>query len=492
MPDHDVPDSTDWLSTPLSGLAAVENALRCQVCKDFFKTPMITSCSHTFCSLCIRRALSNDGKCPLCRTSEQELKLRSNWSMEETVDAFVKARSATLELAQDGGVGNAVSKRKIEDSQQDLSDGPEGKRQRKSARLRQSQADTSSMVLADYDELIKGPDDDDYLLEPEDGLVPCPVCQTRMKDWQVFKHLETCPGPAPPPQRNAGTSSSSSFGRQQRQQTKALERLPALNYSMFKEQALRKKMSELGISNQGPRALLERRHKEWMMLWNANCDAAQPKKRRELLHDLDVWERTQGGKAATLGRTAQSAVTVKDKEFDGAAWAAKHDTSFKDLIASARKSRLEAKKKVEEASNELSAREPTVTTQPYPSKPVQTPTTTNHAEDTAVPAVIQLEPHSNGNLVQSTVAKAPSTRMEQPQAAPDAPWLQQMHKPYPYHNLPHQKIPQAHIPLQPHPASSSSGTMNPPPTQPPYLTPEDVPLDPRLLQSWPGDSSGRP
>ena len=102
MADHldDVADSTDWLSTPLSGLSAVEAALRCQVCKDFYKTPMLTSCNHTFCSVCIRRALSNDGRCPLCRASEQELKLRSNWSMEETVEAFVKTRRDVLEFAR--------------------------------------------------------------------------------------------------------------------------------------------------------------------------------------------------------------------------------------------------------------------------------------------------------------------------------------------------------------------------------------------------------
>lgn len=102
MADHldDVADSTDWLSTPLSGLSAVEAALRCQVCKDFYKTPMLTSCNHTFCSVCIRRALSNDGRCPLCRASEQELKLRSNWSMEETVEAFVKTRRDVLQLAR--------------------------------------------------------------------------------------------------------------------------------------------------------------------------------------------------------------------------------------------------------------------------------------------------------------------------------------------------------------------------------------------------------
>ncbi|EEU39325.1 uncharacterized protein NECHADRAFT_5113, partial [Fusarium vanettenii 77-13-4] len=345
MANHDVPDSTDWLSTPLAGLAAVENALRCQVCKDFYKTPMITSCSHTFCSLCIRRALSNDSKCPLCRTSEQELKLRSNWSMEEAVEAFVKTRTVALELARNGGAANAVPKRKAENDHHESDDAPEGKRPRTSTRPRRSRTHTPSYAVpTEEDEVVEVPDDDDYVPEPGDGLVPCPVCQSRMKEWQVFKHLETCTGPKHP-QRKAG-SSSTSFGNQR--QTKALERLPTMSYSMYKDQALRKKLGELGISNQGPRMLLERRHKEWVTLWNANCDAAKPKKRNELLHDLDVWERTQGGRAPTTGRAAQNAAIIKDKDFDGAAWAAKHDDSFKDLIASARKSRLEAKKKAEE------------------------------------------------------------------------------------------------------------------------------------------------
>lgn len=138
----------------------------------------------------------------------------------------------------------------------------------------------------------------------------------------------------------------------QRKQPSNLDRLPAVNYSMYKEQALRKKLADLGIPNQGPRQLLERRHKEWMTIWNANCDAANPRKRAELLHDLDVWERTQGGRAPVSGRVVQTAMAIKDKEFDGAAWATKHDDSFKDLIASARKSRLDATRKAEEAAAE--------------------------------------------------------------------------------------------------------------------------------------------
>ncbi|RKK82739.1 Postreplication repair E3 ubiquitin-protein ligase rad18 [Fusarium oxysporum] len=352
MADHDVPDSTDWLTTPLTALAAVESALRCQICKDFYKTPMITTCCHTFCSLCIRRALSNEGKCPLCRASEQELKLRSNWAMEEAVQAFINARPATLELARNANTKKTSSKRKTVEDHHESGDAPDGKRLRSSTRLRNTRSAPSYTVLAEEDETVGvSEDDEDFQPEPEDGLVACPVCESRMKEWQVFKHLETCTGPVQKPRGTPGSSSNTSFS-QQRHQTKAPDRLPAMNYSMFKDQALRKKMSDLGISNQGPRILLERRHKEWMTIWNSNCDAARPRKRHELLHDLDVWERTQGGRAPTTGRSVQNAAIIKDKDFDGTAWAAKHDSSFKDLIANAKRSRLEAKKKAEEAANE--------------------------------------------------------------------------------------------------------------------------------------------
>ncbi len=189
------------------------------------------------------------------------------------------------------------------------------------------------------------------------------MCQRRMKEWQVFAHLEACPGPetakASPRKPSTGNTqpqqpSLQPTGQMQRQQQNTLERLPSLSYSIFKEQALRKKLAELGISNQGPRPLLERRHREWLTIWNANCDAAQPRRRAALLHDLDVWERTQGGKAPApaLSRAAQTATAIKDKAFDGAAWASKHGASFKDLIADARRSRRAAQKKADDTAAE--------------------------------------------------------------------------------------------------------------------------------------------
>lgn len=123
----DVSDPSDWLQTPFSPLGPVEQGLRCQVCKDFFDTPMITSCSHTFCSLCIRRCLTTDGRCPACRTQDQAIKLRANSTLQELVDAFKGARSVILHLGQnlraaERSIGQ-TNKRKIDDTETEEDDG---------------------------------------------------------------------------------------------------------------------------------------------------------------------------------------------------------------------------------------------------------------------------------------------------------------------------------------------------------------------------------
>ncbi|KAI1748441.1 DNA repair protein rad18 [Xylaria castorea] len=366
-----VADSTDWLATPLSGLSTVEAALRCQICKDFYRTPMLTSCNHTFCSLCIRRALSADGKCPLCRAGEQEMKLRSNWSMEEVVAAFTQTRSAVLDFARKPPpvvpTWAETSKRKTDDLVMDDGDEqPESssqqrssKRLRSSARLSKTRSIETTAEMARQEAHI--PDPEPSPVEPDDGLVACPICWRRMKAVQVDRHIDTsCPGepqpdPTPPAQPSrrssskpksltsvfAPSSSSSTFSSSNKPQPPP-DRLPALNYSMLKETQLRKELIDQGLSTSGNRGMLERRHREWVMIWNANCDSQRPRRPAELLHDLDVWERTLGSRAPTGSRAANTGAQIRDKDFDGAAWAVKHDTSFKDLIVNARQTRAQA------------------------------------------------------------------------------------------------------------------------------------------------------
>ena len=383
-----VPDSTDWLRTPLAPLAPLESALRCQVCKDFFDTPMMTSCSHTFCSLCIRRYLSQEGRCPACRSADQELKLRRNWVVEELVGGFVEGRKGLLEFARNSA--------ELEDERE----GPRPKKRRKlqpppttqqgrgaagvkrrSTRsqsrrdaVQGSQEIAKEQIVADSNDTGSEYDDDDdgeeeenteathpatkpqpAQQEPNDGLVACPGCGKRMKEEVVFSHLDRCvsssgggiqvpstttpvnnlhkPSPQQPPTSIAYSRLDSLPSRKDR------ERLPTLAYSMLNDTALRKKLHALGISTQGPKLILQKRHAEWVNLWNANCDSRDPKSKKRLLEELTVWEKTQGrqilqGINAASGGGQGTGVMAKD--FDGESWMKGNKNDFDNLVRRAR------------------------------------------------------------------------------------------------------------------------------------------------------------
>ena len=173
-----------------------------------------------------------------------------------------------------------------------------------------------------------------------------------MKPLQVDKHLDTaCPGAQQPPQATSRAHNSGFSGfHSSPKEPKAPERLAHLAYAILKDKDLRKKMSELGLPTGGTRQMLEKRHQEWVTIWNANCDSAKPKRRSELLNDLDVWERTVGSRAPSMSKAAVIGQQIKDKDFDGAAWASKHEDSFNHLIANAKRTKMQAQQKQKEAS----------------------------------------------------------------------------------------------------------------------------------------------
>ena len=205
---------------------------------------------------------------------------------------------------------------------------------------------------------------------------------------------------------------------------KAPERMPSMSYSLLTDTALRKKMSSLGLSSAGPRLLLERRHKEWSTIWNANCDSARPKRKQELLRDLDIWERTVGALVAggagastiasrPIVAATQQAAMIKDKNFDASAWKERHNTSFQDLIANARRSRSKAhepkgKKTREDATANAEDEKAALETTPQAGEQLGT-------EDAAVSIAI---PDSNpSSPISDTTDDAPAGREATPDAA---------------------------------------------------------------------------
>lgn len=190
----ELPDSTDWHATSLPLFEPLEAALRCEVCKEFYDNPVITSCSHTFCSICIRRCISTDGKCPTCRAACQSDKLLPNYAMREIVSKFQDARPKALELArQDKEVSDASSeskKRKLGDT--DIEEEPARQTRSRQARTQSRRGEgTNGMPI----EVPDSEDDGDETFEPEvEGHVKCPACKESMLEAQLWRHLDVCPG----------------------------------------------------------------------------------------------------------------------------------------------------------------------------------------------------------------------------------------------------------------------------------------------------------
>ena len=160
-----------------------------------------------------------------------------------------------------------------------------------------------------------------------------------MKEEAVFLHLDThselTEVRKSEPIRDKRSPSVEMIGGP-RAKHKAPKRLPQINYSLMKDTALRKKLLDLGIPNTGSRALLIRRHAEWVNIVNANADSSRPKSKREMLHELDIWDRSTGRSIANGSNDSGNPGSIMNKDFDGAAWSVNHKDDFQDLISRAR------------------------------------------------------------------------------------------------------------------------------------------------------------
>jgi len=206
-----VSDPTDWKNTTLQSLEHLDAALRCEVCKEFYNAPVITNCCHTFCSLCIRRALHADGRCPVCRAQGQECHLRKNTTVQDLLDAFAGCRQHLLEFAARAKVPERVEEREVE-----AEDGDVVMSSQRSWRSQQDQPQSQPQRPKRTVVKCSDENDDDYIDRPspppgvsphslscsqrdlnanalpEDGLVPCPICAKRMKEALINTHLDRC------------------------------------------------------------------------------------------------------------------------------------------------------------------------------------------------------------------------------------------------------------------------------------------------------------
>ncbi|XP_061098746.1 E3 ubiquitin-protein ligase TRIM35-like [Conger conger] len=73
----------------------LEEDLSCPVCTEIFRDPVVLSCSHSFCKVCLQQYWDQKGslECPVCRRRSSKENPHINLSLRNICETFLKERS---------------------------------------------------------------------------------------------------------------------------------------------------------------------------------------------------------------------------------------------------------------------------------------------------------------------------------------------------------------------------------------------------------------
>ncbi|KAF8953910.1 E3 ubiquitin-protein ligase rad18 [Haplosporangium bisporale] len=325
--DFDITDPSDW-PKEFRPLREIDSHLRCPICKEYLRAAMMLQCHHNFCSECIRRHLDKESTCPACRVSTSTSQLRRNVSLEEIANNFGDVRQLLLKTVTESLEPKSAQVSAIERSESmDVDDlTSQQKRRRISGRVGKAPASQRGHTYESDD----NDQDDDFTMHSQESAsgrkYPTrssmekqdPVYNIAMSIVETYsphaiaayekdgssKNSSSVPAS---PQRSTLQSAFSSspvrFNGFTQQSSKLSvqsgsvpipepKRLPKLTYSVLNDKQLRKKLQELGLPTGGDKQLMQKRHAEYLTLYNANCDSTRPQTNAQLLKALDNWERT--------------------------------------------------------------------------------------------------------------------------------------------------------------------------------------------------------
>ncbi|XP_042705821.2 E3 ubiquitin-protein ligase RAD18 isoform X4 [Chrysemys picta bellii] len=306
----------------LSLLKAVDDLLRCGICFDYFDIAMIIpQCSHNYCSLCIRKFLSYKTQCPTCCVAVTEPDLKNNRILDELVKNFNSARQQLFELVLDSSpvspstnytkystgkghaagsmVGSALKQdRQLIDHFLIKENTQTPKRTSAAAEVDYkgcnneqetdsrccSSAETHDVVsegmAATSPEGMRNPEKPSTSVMKVVTKVDCPVCEVAIPEQYINRHLDSCLT------RDEKKDSLRSSGHKRKS-------LPKVVYNLLSDRDLKKKLKERGLSIQGTRQQLIKRHQEFVHMHNAQCDSLNPKSVAEIVKELENNEKTR-------------------------------------------------------------------------------------------------------------------------------------------------------------------------------------------------------
>ncbi|RPD59166.1 hypothetical protein L226DRAFT_488681 [Lentinus tigrinus ALCF2SS1-7] len=313
----DISDPTDFPDAATApGLRAFDDAVRCTICREFYDAPVTLTCGHCFCSACIRSALPEQQTCPTCRKPASEVHIRKDVAMETAVQAWKNARPLILRLASEEAA------RKAQPPQPPHARHDSSHSERTGNKRRRLQ----SPVIVSEDEVIVVPSSPapsgSSISDSLPDTVLCPVCQKQVPSQKINAHLDSnCKrflaegstsgsGPAaesskskqkqrwnqlfsgggtgsgaPPRSKDKDKDKDREKGKGKARATPDTddepEHLPKVAYDIHPQKRIAEMLAEWDLPTHGDKAALTRRHKKWIVLYNANVDRA-PVHRRTL------------------------------------------------------------------------------------------------------------------------------------------------------------------------------------------------------------------
>ncbi|XP_058534377.1 E3 ubiquitin-protein ligase RAD18 isoform X2 [Ochotona princeps] len=299
----------------LAVLKPVDDLLRCGICFEYFNIAMmIPQCSHNYCSLCIRKFLSYKTQCPTCCVTVTEPDLKNNRVLDELVKSLNFARDRLLQLALESPPVSPVSssaKRLAVRAPTSVASRPPAKlasRPMDSFLIREGASPAPEPLSAEKESTLtpqkdlgssaestgtcfsepmtpssseaRRPETPSTSTLKQVTKVDCPVCGVSIPENHINKHLDSCLS-----REEKKESLRSSVHKR--------KPLPKTVYNLLSDRDLKKKLKQHGLSIQGSKQQLIKRHQEFVHMYNAQCDALHPKSAAEIVQELENMEKTR-------------------------------------------------------------------------------------------------------------------------------------------------------------------------------------------------------
>ncbi|XP_034514585.1 E3 ubiquitin-protein ligase RAD18 isoform X1 [Ailuropoda melanoleuca] len=408
----------------LAVMKAIDDLLRCGICFEYFNIAvMIPQCSHNYCSLCIRKFLSYKTQCPTCCVTVTEPDLKNNRILDELVKSLNFARNHLLQFSLESPpISPACSSSKNRAAKVHTPVAfrhslKQGSRLMENFLIRETGGSTSELLIKENESKFvpqkevstssktkETPSIEKAASCSVDSHVPetpstsalkqvtkvdCPVCGVSIPENHINKHLDSCLT-----REEKKESLRSSVHKR--------KPLPKTVYNLLSDRDLKKKLRQHGLSIQGNKQQLIKRHQEFVHMYNAQCDALHPKSAAEIVQEIENMEKTRMRlEASKLNESIM--VFTKDqteKEIDEihSKYRKKHQNEFRLLVDQAKKG---YKKTVEMSKKKVTKEEDGSTEKLLPlcveqedkkMKFSDTPPVTNHFSQSKLESPGRMEP----------------------------------------------------------------------------------------------------